>query len=106
MSTSPATLLGIEVVTANDVTAKLVQNDGKLAMMELQGNVAGAIGGVATDIDRQYPGQTAGASLAESLDSTFGFVGLENIYRVGSPVVREILGNWDRWQDGPPPVPN
>src|SRR5688572_30957081 len=32
---------------------------------------------VATDIDRQYPGETAGASLAESLDSTFGFVGLE-----------------------------
>lgn len=60
---------------------------------------------VATDIDRQYPGQTAGASLAESLDSTFGFVGLENIYRVGSPVVREILGNWDHWQDGPPPLP-
>jgi purine nucleoside permease len=61
---------------------------------------------VATDIDRQYPGQTAGESLAESLNSTFGFVGLENIYRVGSPVVREILGNWERWQDGPPPLPN
>jgi purine nucleoside permease len=61
---------------------------------------------VATDIDRQYPGQTAGASLAESLSNTFGFVGLENIYRVGSPVVREILGNWERWQDGPPPLPN
>jgi purine nucleoside permease len=61
---------------------------------------------VATDIDRQYPGQTAGESLAESLDSTFGFVGLENIYRVGSPVVREILGNWDQWQDGPPPLPS
>jgi len=61
---------------------------------------------VATDIDRQYPGQTAGESLAEALNSTFGFVGLENIYRVGSPVVREILGNWDRWQDGPPPLPS
>ena len=45
---------------------------------------------VATDIDRQYPGQTACESLAESLDSTFGFVGLENISRVGSPVAREI----------------
>jgi purine nucleoside permease len=60
---------------------------------------------VATDIDRQYPGQTAGESLAESLNSTFGFVGLENIYHVGSPVVREILGNWDQWRDGPPPLP-
>jgi purine nucleoside permease len=61
---------------------------------------------VATDIDRQYPGQTAGESLAESLDSTFSFVGLENIYRVGSPVVKEIVGNWERWQDGQPPLPN
>jgi purine nucleoside permease len=61
---------------------------------------------VATDIDRQYPGQTAGESLAEALNSTFGFVGLENIYRVGSPVVREILGNWERWQDGAPPLPS
>jgi purine nucleoside permease len=61
---------------------------------------------VATDFDRQYPGQTAEASLASALDSTFGFVGLENIYRVGSPVVREILGNWERWRDGPPPLPN
>ena len=60
---------------------------------------------VASDIDQQYPGQTAGASLADSLDTTFGFVGLENIYRVGSPVVREIIGDWGRWQDGPPPLP-
>lgn len=61
---------------------------------------------VATDIDGQYPGQTAGESLVQSLDSTFGFVGLEYIYRVGSPIVREILGNWDRWENGPPPLPN
>ena len=61
---------------------------------------------VATNFDRQYPGQTAGASLAASLDSTFGFVGLENVYRVGSPVVREILEHWDTWQDGPPPLPS
>ncbi len=59
---------------------------------------------VATDFDRQYPGQTADASLAAALDSTFGFVGLENIYRTGSPVVREIVGNWDRWRLGPPPL--
>jgi purine nucleoside permease len=59
---------------------------------------------VATDIDRQYPGQTAGESLADSLDSTFGFAGLENVYRAGSPVVREIVNNWERWRDGPPPL--
>src|SRR5215217_1484133 len=57
---------------------------------------------VATDFDSQYPGQTAGQALADSLDTTFGFVGLENVYRVGSAVVREIIGHWDRWRDGPP----
>jgi purine nucleoside permease len=61
---------------------------------------------VATDFDSQYPGQTAGESLADALNSTFGFVGLENIYTVGSPVVKEIIGNWDRWRDGPPPLPS
>jgi purine nucleoside permease len=61
---------------------------------------------VATDIDSQYPGQTAGQSLADALNSTFGFVGLENIYLVGSPVVEEIIGHWDRWRNGPPPLPN
>ncbi|MFN8590700.1 MAG: purine nucleoside permease [Thermomicrobiales bacterium] len=60
---------------------------------------------VATDIDRQYPGQSAGESLAEALDSTFGFVGLENIYRVGSPVVQDIVAHWDQWEAGPPPLP-
>lgn len=61
---------------------------------------------VATDIDSQYPGQTAGESLAESLNTTFGFTGLENIYLVGSPVVREIIDHWDRWEAGPPPLPS
>ena len=60
---------------------------------------------VATDLDRQYPGQSAGESLAEALDSTFGFVGLENIYRVGSPVVQDIVAHWDQWEAGPPPLP-
>jgi purine nucleoside permease len=60
---------------------------------------------VATDFDRQYPGQTAGESLADALTSTFGFVGLENVYTVGSAVVREIIAGWDRWQGGPPPLP-
>jgi purine nucleoside permease len=61
---------------------------------------------VATDIDDQYPSQTAGESLVETLNNTFDFVGLENVYRVGSPVVREIVGHWERWQDGPPPLPS
>ncbi len=61
---------------------------------------------VATNFDSQYPGQTAGESLANSVNSTFGFVGLENVYHVGSPVVREILSNWERWRDGPPLLPD
>lgn len=48
---SLAMLLGIEVVTASDVKAKLVSADEKLAMMELEGTVAGAVGGVAADFD-------------------------------------------------------
>jgi purine nucleoside permease len=48
---------------------------------------------VATDFDSQYPGQTAGQACADSLDTTFGFVGLENVYRVDSAVVREIIGH-------------
>jgi purine nucleoside permease len=60
---------------------------------------------VATDFDSQYPGQTAGASLADSLNSTFGFVGLQNVYAVGTAVAREILSNWRQWRRGPPPLP-
>lgn len=46
-----AMLLGIEVVTTNEVTAKLVQMDDKLAQMELAGAVTGAIGGVSAEFD-------------------------------------------------------
>lgn len=49
--TSLAILLGIEVVTASDVRAKLVSADAKVAMMELEGTVTGAIGGVAAEFD-------------------------------------------------------
>jgi hypothetical protein len=46
-----ANLLGIDVVTANDVTAKLTEVDAKLALIELEGSITGAIGGVATEVD-------------------------------------------------------
>ena len=61
---------------------------------------------VATDIDNQYPGQSIGESLTATLDNTFDLAELENVYRVGSPVVREIVDHWDRWQNGPPQLPN
>lgn len=50
------------------------------------------------------PGQTAGESLADGLNSTFGFTGLQNVYAVGSAVAREILSQWGRWRNGPPPL--
>lgn len=46
-----AVLLGVEVVNASDVTAKLVSADSKLAMMELEGTVGAAVGGVAADFE-------------------------------------------------------
>ncbi len=46
-----AMLLNIEVVTSNDVQAKFVGVEGQLAMMELSGNVVGAIGGVGTEFE-------------------------------------------------------
>jgi hypothetical protein len=46
-----AIFLGIDVVTSNEVTAKLVKVDAKVAAMELDGAVSGAIGGVATDLE-------------------------------------------------------
>lgn len=49
--TTLAMLLGIDVVTANDIRAKFVKLDGAMAMMELEGHLSGAVGGVATDFD-------------------------------------------------------
>ena len=62
---------------------------------------------VATDIDRGVPRADRRRIVSGIAGPApfFGFVGLDNIYRVGSPVVREIAVR-DRWQDGPPPLPN
>lgn len=46
-----AMLLNIEVVTSNEVQAKFVELEGDLAMLELAGNVVGAIGGVGTEFE-------------------------------------------------------
>lgn len=46
-----AVLLGVEVVTSSDVNAKLISVDAKLAMLELEGTVTGAVGGVAAEFD-------------------------------------------------------
>lgn len=49
--TTLAKLLNIEVITQANVTAKLVEVKGGLAMMELDGSVAGAVAGIATDLN-------------------------------------------------------
>jgi hypothetical protein len=49
--TTLAKLLSIEVVTQANVTAKLVEVKAGMAALELEGTVAGAIGGIATDIN-------------------------------------------------------
>jgi purine nucleoside permease len=54
----------------------------------------------ASNFDQPYPGQTA----AESIDAdSGGFVpSIQNAYRVGSPVARHIIQNWETWQAGVP----
>jgi purine nucleoside permease len=53
------------------------------------------------NFDRPYPGETADASLHSS---SGGFpIACENIYRAGSPVVRDIVAHWDQWERGIPP---
>jgi hypothetical protein len=49
--TTLAKLLGIEVITQAKVTAKLIEVKGGLAMMELDGSISGAVGGIATDMN-------------------------------------------------------
>ncbi|MGH2587881.1 MAG: purine-nucleoside phosphorylase, partial [Dehalococcoidia bacterium] len=59
----------------------------------------------ASDFDQQHPGQTAQEALAVSMSAVSGGgdIALQNAYLVGSAVVREIVGNWPRWEAGPPP---
>lgn len=46
-----ATLLGIDAVKSTDVTSKLLEVAGDIARIDLTGDVSGAVGGVATEID-------------------------------------------------------
>jgi purine nucleoside permease len=56
---------------------------------------------VASNFDRPYPTETADTSLHAS---SGGFsIATENIYRAAGPVVRDIVGHWDRWEIGVPP---
>jgi purine nucleoside permease len=56
---------------------------------------------VAANFDRPYPGETADTSLHAS---SGGFqIACANIYRAGSPVVRDIVLHWAQWEAGVPP---
>ena len=55
-------------------------------------------------LGRVLPGvnTTADEAVSEGarvvVDEKVSVVDLENIYRVGSPLVRENVDNWDRWR--------
>jgi purine nucleoside permease len=51
----------------------------------------------ASDFDQQYPGKTVEESIN---DVWLGFpLAIENAYRVGSVVAREIINNWEIWEN-------
>lgn len=53
------------------------------------------------NFDRPYPGQSAAQSLRA--DSGGFAPALENLYRVGNAVVRDIVQRWPEWAEGVPP---
>lgn len=55
----------------------------------------------ASNFDRQYPGQTALASV--TADSGGFAPAVENLYRAGAPLVGDIVKRWPLWKDGVPP---
>jgi purine nucleoside permease len=55
-----------------------------------------------SDFDRPYKGQTAVDNLL-NYTAQGGFApALENLYRAGNPLVREVVTHWDAWRNGTP----
>ena len=54
---------------------------------------------------RRHQGGRGFEESSRGLNSTFGFVGLQNVYAVRTAVAREILREWGQWRIGPPPLP-
>lgn len=55
---------------------------------------------VASNVDREHPGQTAAELLAAH---SGGFmISTMNAYLVASAFADTIIGDWDAWQDGVP----
>jgi purine nucleoside permease len=59
----------------------------------------------ASNFDRPYPGQSAAASLLASTTGASGGFGpaTTNLYRVGGPLIADIVAHWSAWQNGVPP---
>lgn len=58
-----------------------------------------------SDFDRPAPGQTALEAIEASAKGGVPIayeIALENAWRAGAAVTRDILGDWRRWQGGPP----
>lgn len=59
-----------------------------------------------SDFDRPYPHQKVLAGLHAQLQIKDALrVAANNLVLAGMPLVRDITGNWDRWQDGVPATP-
>lgn len=59
----------------------------------------------ASDFDQPYPGRSALQSIGDSSSEGLPIaldIALENAYRAGSAVTREIIGNWQLWEAGVP----
>ncbi|WP_213877632.1 purine nucleoside permease [Pseudomonas sp. dw_358] len=55
-----------------------------------------------SDFDRPYPGYSEVDNLLKYADQG-GFVpALENLYRTGEPLVKDIVGHWGEWEKGVP----
>ncbi len=57
----------------------------------------------ASNFDRPHPGQQVLESLVVPVKGGLPLA-LENAYRAGSAVAREILTNWQQWRNGVPPL--
>lgn len=57
----------------------------------------------ASDFDVQFPGETAGQSLADGFP---GFTAaIQNLYIAGHAVTQHIIDHWSEWKNGPPSQP-
>ncbi len=54
----------------------------------------------ASNFDQPQPGQSAVESLQPSADNSGYRLAIENVFRVGSVFVQDVVGHWPDWRDG------